>query len=433
MRLIYQLFDYVKHKINMSTQKQSKNYKWNFTVNLLDGASFWIGSSFISTTTILPLFISKITTSLLPIGLINVIAAAGWFLPQLFSARLTESRNKMKEIVVGWGLFLERLPIFVMILSPIVAKSNPRLALILLITCLTWQTMGAGVVATAWMTLLAKIFSPEKRGSFLGTTMFIGNGMGILGSVASAWLLKTLAYPTSFILHFSIAAIFIFLSWVFLGLTREPVSRQEFSAQDFQTYLNSLIVIFKSDHNFRRYIITSIIITIGAMGSGFFTISAIRGFSVPDSTVGLYTLSMLIGQTFGNLALGWLADKHGHKRSLEIGVGAIFLSFIFSVLMPSAEFYFVIFFLFGINLSAGIVSGMLVVWEFCSISRVPTYSGLANTVKGLIGLVVPIIASQIAEVNYRLLFGICAVISMFGLILLNKWVLEPRWEKVSEK
>jgi len=417
----------------MSIRKQNQDYKWNFTVNLLDGASFWIGSSFISSTTILPLFISKLTSSLFPIGLISVITAAGWFLPQLFSARITESRSKMKDIVVGWGLYLERLPILIMILSPIIAKSNPTLALILLILCLIWHTMGAGVVATAWMTLLAKIFSPEKRGSFLGTTMFVGNGVGILGSIASAWLLNTLVYPTSFILHFSLAAFFIFLSWIFLGLTREPVSNQEKPAQDFQSYFASLITIFKSDHNFRRYIITSIIITVGAMGSGFFTISAIRNFNILDSTVGLYTLSMLIGQTLGNLALGWMADKYGHKLSVEIGVGAIFLSFLFSVLMTSPEYYFVIFFLFGINLSSGIVSGMLVVWEFCPISRVPSYSGLANTAKGLVGLVVPILATQIAKVDYKLLFGLCALISLIGLILLNRWVLEPRWENSIQK
>lgn len=408
-------------------QNQNKDYKWNFTVNLLDGASFWIGSSFISSTTILPFFVSKLTSSLLPIGLISVITAAGWFVPQLFSARSTESRSKMKEIVVGWGLYLERLPILVMILSPIFAKSNPILALVLLILCLIWHTMGAGVIATAWMTLLAKIFSPEKRGSFLGTTMFVGNGMGILGSVVSAWLLNTLAYPTSFILHFLIAALFIFSSWVFLGLTREPAANQEVPVQDFKTYFGSIIEVFKTDHNFRRFIITSIIITIGAMGSGFFTISAIRRFNVPDSTIGLYTLSMLIGQTLGNLALGWMADKYGHKRSIEIGVLAIFLSFLISVFMNSPEFYFLIFFLFGVNLSSGIVSGMLVVWEFCSISRVPSYSGLANTARGMVGLVVPILATQVAKIEYKLLFGLCALISLLGLILLNRWVVEPRW------
>ena len=179
----------------MTSQSKEKNYRWNFIVNLLDGASYWFGSSFISASTIFPLFISKLTPSLLPIGLVSVITSAGWFLPQLFSARITERFKKMKTIIIGWGLFLERLPVWVMVLSAFIAKRSPDLALVLFLVCLSWWTLGAGVVAPSWMALLAKIFSPEKRGSFLGTTMFIGAGMGVLGSAASAWLLENFIFP----------------------------------------------------------------------------------------------------------------------------------------------------------------------------------------------------------------------------------------------
>ncbi|MEX2234882.1 MAG: hypothetical protein WD824_22150, partial [Cyclobacteriaceae bacterium] len=73
---------------------------------------------------------------------------------------------------------------------------------------------------------------------------------------------------------------------------------------------------------------------------------------------------------------------------------------------------------------------MLVVWEFCAISRVPTYSGLANTAKGITGLVAPLLASLIAlKTDYAILFGFCAVITLVGLVLMNRWVLEPRWNQ----
>jgi MFS family permease len=410
----------------MTVEEKKENYKWNFTVNLIDGASFWFGSSFISASTILPLFISKLTSSLLPIGLISVITAAGWFIPQLFSARITESKPRMKKIVVGWGLFLERIPIWIMILSGFLAKGHPILALSLFLFCLTWHTIGAGIIAPAWMALMAKLFSAEKRGSFLGTTMFIGSGMGIFGAIVSAWLLRTLAFPTSFIFHFIISAVFILISWFFLGLNREPISADEIITQDRVTYRKELLKIFKMDHNFRRFILSAMIITFGAMGTGFFTISAIRRFDITDATVGLYTFTMLAGQTVGNLVLGWMADKYGHKLSLEIGVAANFIAFFLAVMMPQPEYFFVVFVLFGIYLSSGI-SGMLVVWEFCPISRVPTYSGLANTARGLVGLLAPLLASQIAEVDYRLLFGLCAIVTLLGLFLLNRWVIEPRW------
>ncbi|MGW8317939.1 MAG: hypothetical protein ACWGPS_01750, partial [Candidatus Promineifilaceae bacterium] len=46
-----------------------RHYPWNFVVNLLDVADFWFGLSFISSATIVPLFISKLTPNPIAIGL----------------------------------------------------------------------------------------------------------------------------------------------------------------------------------------------------------------------------------------------------------------------------------------------------------------------------------------------------------------------------
>jgi MFS family permease len=412
--------------------KSNKNYRWNFTVNLLDGALFWFGGSFLSTTTVLPLYISKLTDSLIPIGLLSVIASAGWFLPQLFSARITEGMPKMKKIIIGWGIFLERLPIWVMIGSAVLARNHKTLALILFLVCYAWHAIGAGVVGPAWMALLAKIFSPEKRGTFMGITMFLGNGSGALGSVLGVWLLRELQFPNSFIAIFVIAAVFITLSWVSIGLTKEPVGEIEPQTQDWHTYGHDLLQILKEDHNYRRYVISNAVITFGTMASGFITISAIQRFQVSDATVGIYTLVTLISQTIGNLVLGRLADRFGHKLSVEIGVLGNFLAFLVVLLAPSAGFYYAAFALLGIYNSTIIVSGMMVVWEFCELPRVPTYSGLANSFRGVIGLIAPLIATQIAAVNFSLLFGISVLLTGIGLALLRFWVKEPRWHKTPQ-
>jgi hypothetical protein len=99
-----------------------------------------------------------------------------------------------------------------------------------------------------------------------------------------------------------------------------------------------------------------------------------------------------------------------------------------TLVMPSPGFYFIVYALLGLNLSAGIVSGMLVVWEFCETSRVPTYSGLANTTRGVAGLLAPILATTLAGWNYELLFGVCAFLLLIGLGLFIFWVREPRWQ-----
>ncbi|MEJ2513010.1 MAG: hypothetical protein P8Y72_15610 [Anaerolineales bacterium] len=56
-----------------------KNYKFNFTVNVIDGTLFWFGASFFATRTIAPLFLSYLTDNTLVFGILATIASTGWF------------------------------------------------------------------------------------------------------------------------------------------------------------------------------------------------------------------------------------------------------------------------------------------------------------------------------------------------------------------
>ncbi len=403
-----------------------RNYHWNFAVNLLDGASFLFGLSFISGSTIVPLFIGKLTNSPLPIGLAAVIAQSGWFLPQLFTANTVERLARKKPVVINLGFFSERLPLWALVIVAMISKSMPALALALFLVCLTWFNLGAGVVATAWQDLIARCFPVDRRGRFMGTTMFFGTGTGVLGAVLSAWLLKTFPFPTNFGYIFVIAASSITLSWFFLALTREPVQAISAPRMDNRQFWTTLPDILRQDHNFRRFLMARLLFALGGMGTGFITIAAMKRWQVPDSTVGAYTAALLLGQTVGNLAFGWLADRFGHKLSLELGALASFLAFGLAWLAPSAELYYVVFGLLGISLSAIIVSGILVIMEFCEPQRRPTYTGLANTGVGLVGLVAPLLGAWLANINYNWLFALSAIVNLLTFVAMHWWVQEPR-------
>ena len=69
-------------------QSIKENYRWNFTVNALDGAFFWLGMSFFSSTIILPLFVRHFTDNSLAIGMISFLGWAAVLVPQIFTANL---------------------------------------------------------------------------------------------------------------------------------------------------------------------------------------------------------------------------------------------------------------------------------------------------------------------------------------------------------
>jgi MFS family permease len=404
-----------------------RNYPWNFTVNLLDGAFFWFGASFISSATILPLFLSKLTSNPFWFGLLAVIAQGGWFIPQLFTANLLERLARQKPVVVNAGLILERLPLLVMVASAAVAGRAPNLALVLLFVGYAWHGFGAGAVGASWQDLIARCFPVDRRGRFFGTTMFVGNGAGAAGAALSAWMLVVYPFPINFVYAFGIAAISIALSWCAIALTRETAQRPKGTRRSNQEFLAELPALVRQDHNYRRFLISRLLLALGGMGIGFLTVSAVQRWHVSDGTVGIYTATLLIGQTAGNLVFGFVADKRGHKICLEIGIIAGFLGFALACLAPAPSVYYAVFALLGVTASAIMVSGLLIVMEFCQPERRPTYIGITSTSVGLVSALAPLMGAALAELGYGWVFAASALFELAALATMRWWVRDPRW------
>jgi MFS family permease len=411
--------------------ERDRNYRWNFAVNMGDVASFWIGLSFISAVTIVPLYISKLTDSTLAIGLAAVIAQGSWYLPQLFTANFVERLPRKKPMVVNLGFFLERLPMWAIVLSPLIAAWNPTLALVTFFLAYAWHGFGAGLVATSWQELIARCFPAERRGQFMGISLFIGTLVGAIAAGFSARLLANYPFPLNFVYIFTIAAAAITVSWLFVSLTREPVERIKSSPQSTRQYWTELPRILRRDTNFRHFLISRLLFAFAGMGMGFVTVAAIQRWGISDSIVAGYTVAFLMGQTAGNLILGVLADKRGHMISLEIGAFITFLAFTIAWLAPTEQWFYLVFFLLGINTAATLVSGIMVVFEFSPPEKRPTYTGLTNTSVGVASMLGPLLGAALALLGYSWLFMASAILSLLALLGFHWWVREPRFAHVA--
>jgi MFS family permease len=404
-----------------------RNYRWNFTVNLVDGSSFWLAMSFVGTTTIVPLFISKLTPSMVPIAYVAILAQAGWFLPQVFTANWVERLPRRKPVVVNMGMLLERLPVALFAVAALMAGRWAGLALAFFLFVYTWNRLGGGVVATAWQDLIARVFPMERRGRFWGLTSAIGAGLGFAGSALSAWLLTAYAFPKSFVVLFSLAAAILLFGWIFSTRIREPALPIDGSPQGHRDFLARLPRLLKEDAPFRRFLGARLLLSLGGMGLGFVTVAAVRRWAVADGTVGLYTGMLLLGQTVGNLFFGLLADRRGNKFALEWAALAYAAAFALAWLAPGAAWYYAVFFLIGVSQGILVVSGILVLFEFSEPKRRPTYIGLANTSLGVVNVLGPMTAAWLAGLDFGVLFAACAGISFVSWVSMRWWVQEPRW------
>ena len=414
--------------VSEAQQQIERDYRWNFTVNALDGASFWFGMSFISSAVILPLFVSHFTDNPVLIGLIPFLSSAGYLLPQLFVANAVERAPLKKFFPITIGFFLERMPIFLMAPAAyFLATSQPALSLFIFFVLYAWHTFGAGMIIVGWQDMIAKIIPVDRRGRFFGITNFVGNGTGILGAMALPYVLNKYAFPQGYVISFTIASALILLSWVFLALTREPAIHNSKPSVSQLDYLRSLPEIVGKDHNFRMYLVSQFIFYLSGMATGFLVVYSVQTWKMPDAEAGGFTIALQIGLTLANLFFGFLADHKGHKISLEISMVLSIISLILAIFAPSPAWFYVIFFLRGAVMASTFISGVSIVYEFTTAENRPTYIGLANTIPGIAGSIAPLIGGWLAgAISYQAMFILSSVIGVISWALLRFWVREPR-------
>ncbi len=404
-----------------------QNYRHNFIVNFLDGTAFWFGASFWATRTIFPVYIAHLTDSTFVIALLSVLASTGWLLPQIFTANWTQRLPLKKYAPVTVGFWTERLPVLLLVPAAWLATISKELALVTSLVFMGWHIIGAGSIAVGWQDMMAKIFPVDRRGKFFGITNFGGTAAGVLGAFTVAWLLDHHEFPYGYVWAFGLGAFFTLLSWFFLAMTREPYVEPKTAPVSNREYLKQLPGIVRGDTNFRRYLLTQIFTSGSNIALGFLAVYAIQRWDLPDSQAGIYTIAMLSGQALSNLAFGWLADKKGHKLVLELCTASMIFSVGIALLAPAPIWFLLVFFLNGVSAAGFILSGIMIVFEFCEPDTRPTYIGINNTFNGVVTIAMPLLGGYLASAfGYPVMFAVTIAVSLVGLALLIFWVREPR-------
>ena len=166
--------------------------------------------------------------------------------------------------------------------------------------------------------MIAKIMPVDKRGRFFGITNFIGNGTGILGALAVLFVIARFIFPNGYVLSFAAAGFLIFISWVFLSLTREPPVPNSKPQVSQLNYMRSLPDVLRRDRNFRMYLLSMIVFGLSGMATGFLVVYTVQTWKLPDAQASGFTIALQVGLTLAYLFFGFLSDRKGHKLSLEI-------------------------------------------------------------------------------------------------------------------
>lgn len=405
----------------------TQNFRWNFSVNLIDISFITLAMSLISRETIMPLLVSNLTDSKIVIGLIPAIFSVSFYLPQLFAANHAERMKRKLPFVMLIGGLVERVPyLLIGVAILLFAQSSPILVLVVFFFFIGMAGFGAGVATPAWFTMIGKVLPVHRRGIFFGVSEGLGTLMGFIGAFVVGITLDVVAYPLNFATLFLIAAIFMGISWVGLSLNREPESSIVKKQIPLRQYLSQLPIILRTNHNYRRYMISYSISRMSMMTIGFFIVFGDETFNLSGADVGLLTATLIGSQAIMQLILGWLSDRKGHKLNLTISAFAIVLAAIIALNATDLNAFMLAFVLVGIAIASDNISKFNIILEFAEPEDQPTFIGLTNTLLAPVTFLGPILAGQIAESSFPNMFIVSMGFGIVGGLLFLLWVKEPR-------
>lgn len=405
-----------------------RNVRFNFAVNVFDGGFFGMALGFASFVTIFPLFVSKFTDSSILIGLIASLHLIGWQLPQILTANHVARLRRFKPMVIRLTVH-ERWPFLALALVALASPSlDPNVTLLLIFVLVGWQAFGGGFAATAWQSMVAKIMPAERRGTFYGAQSALANLLSSGGSVAAGIiLLGASGSNEGFAVCFLIAGILMFFSFAFITRTREPES--PVSAEPHLSgvaFRRGLWSILRKDKNYRLFIIARMLIQAASVGSAFYTVFAVQRFHMDEAAAGILTAVYLIAATIGNPLFGWLGDHWSRRLMFAFGGLLAGLSAAVALLAPSANWFIVVYALFGLSNGASWTSANAMTVDFSSERERPYYIGLGNTLVAPVTLLAPMFAGWLADtVSHEATFSFAAAAGLLTALVAFFVLREP--------
>jgi MFS family permease len=405
-----------------------RNVLFNMIVNITDGGWYGFGLGFASFVTIIPLFVSTLTDSTVLIGLIASAHWIGWQIPQLFTANRVARLPRYKPMALLMTI-QERWPFWgLMLVAAAIPLIGRDAALALTLLMVVWQALGAGFTATPWQSMIAKIIPPERRGTFYGFQSAAANLTQSGTAVAAGVVLAAVDYPLNYVLCFFFAGIGMILSFGFLAMTREPeIPVPETAHRTWRDFFNGLLDILRQDGNFRWFIVARTFAQIGAVGTSFYTVYAVREFEMSPQVAGVMTGILMFTQVIASPLLGLLGDRFSHRLMFAFAALLTGLGALMALTAPDLSWFYVIFALSGVTNSMLWTTGMVLTSEFGTDTTRPYYIGLGNTLIAPATLIAPLLGGALAD---SVGFDGTFILAIFGCVvgagLLLLMVRDPR-------
>jgi MFS family permease len=399
----------------------------NTKMFIADGTFFNLGQAFMESNSVLPTFVSTLTTSPFLIGLVSSLRSFGYLMPQIFVAGYIDRQEYKKPFMMKAG-YLMRISALIMAASALLAVKNRGLALAIFYLSLIGVAFGDGFGGPPWMEIVAITIPASRRSGLFGTMQACGGVAAFSAGFVIQWLLGTaVPYPYNYALTLFLGALFLCCSLLCMVFIKDPGGKPPSEVTSMREYLRRLPSAWTSNILFRQVIYTRLLMGAMYLALPFFAIHAQKDLAFAPSMVGLFVSAQMVGSVGGGPLWGYLGDRHGPRWIVRL-VTVVFmltgtlallarLSFFAGLTALAFPLYLMLYACLGAGFGGTWIGYTNYVLDIAPESQRATLVGLYNTISAPLTLLTMVGGWLLQATNYTVLFAVEAAIVFISVIL----------------
>lgn len=400
----------------------------NYAIFFADSFGYPLAFSLISPTTIMPLLLTKLGASNLAIGMLPALASLGAFLPGLLSAAYLQKIPVKKHMLVVFGM-VERAFVLSMALGLMLwAASRPHVVVIWILASWTMMNLVAGIILPAFHSMMAKCIRPEQRGGMIGWSGALAGVGGVFAAQAAGAVLSRMPFPVNYSTLF--VAAFGILSATILPFlaTREPADHTPEELRSVGQYVRDAMGAVRSNKGYSFAISALSVMSFALMAASFYSTHAVRNLGADEIEVARFAAITVGASVVSFPVLGRIADRHGHKRVLQVAAMGFAIAAALALASSSVNGISAVLVFASLG-STGLAVSQNVIWaEFApSHADVPMYTAVSLLFLMPFRVAAPVMAGWIADAwGFPAMFWVALVAGATAFAILHAAVPEPR-------
>lgn len=299
-------------------------------LGVVNGALYQGGEGFIDSNTVIPVFLSTLTTSNAAIGLATAMGELGWLLPQfLVAPSMAQQKRQLwlyRRAAVLRAVGLGGLALLV----PFLVDHHPQWLLAGFFVGYGAYCFGGGIGSVPFMEVVGKTIPPRRLGAFWSRRLFWG---GSIAAIVALLVREVMRWPEvglRFGMLFGLATVLISIGYALFLRIDEPDGIPDPDPYTPLQLLANGWRLLREDRPFRQILLGRALLSVWFAASPFVVLFAVDTLKGGARATGTFLFARVTGFVLSTLLWKRLSHTHGNSTVLRISVVAAGLAALFA-------------------------------------------------------------------------------------------------------